>query len=111
MQTSDTSALLATTALSKVAHWLWIIICKAFWKLFVPPQAEAGHSQNNTLLLNSKQGHQALLLPATFNRAMCWVGFGSLGMPAEWAVSQSLDRPEGVFWGPWKAGKQLTGRS
>lgn len=58
MQTSDTSALLATTALSKAAHWLWVIICKAFWKLFVPPQAEAGQSQNDTLLLDSKQGHQ-----------------------------------------------------
>lgn len=59
MQTSDTSALLATTALSNVAHWLCIIICKAFWKRFVPPQAEVWRSQNDTLSRNSKQGHQA----------------------------------------------------
>lgn len=74
MQTSDTSALLATTALSNVAHWLCIIICKAFWKRFVPPQAEVGQSQNDTLSHNSKQGHQAPVLLATFNRAIRWAG-------------------------------------
>ncbi|KAL6039237.1 hypothetical protein STEG23_024130 [Scotinomys teguina] len=79
MQTSDTSALLATTALSKVAHWLWIIVCKAFWKPFVPPQAEARQSQNDTLLLNSEQGHQALycLLPST-GQCAGWVRGASI---------------------------------
>lgn len=111
MQTSDTSALLATTTLSNVAHWLCIIICKAFWKRFVPPQAEVGQSRNDTLSRNSEQGHQArYCLPPSTGQYAGQV-HGTCSLPAEWAVSQSLDRSRGVFWGPWKAGKQLTGRS
>lgn len=45
MQTSDTSALLATTASSEPSHWLTLIICEASWKLFVPPLAGAGQGQ------------------------------------------------------------------
>lgn len=113
MQTSDTSALLATTALSKAAHWLRIIICKAFWKLFVPPRAEAGQSQNDTLLLNSKQGHQALCcLPPSTGQYAGWVQGTHAICLLSGQLANTLTDPEEFPGAPGrKAGRQLTGRS
>lgn len=48
MQTSDTSALLATTASSEPSHWLTLIICEASWKRFVPPLAGAEQGQERS---------------------------------------------------------------
>lgn len=53
MQTSGTSALLATTASSDPSHWLTLIRCEASWKRFVPPWAEADRADKDAALLNS----------------------------------------------------------
>ena len=47
MQVSDTSALLATTASFEASHWFTLIRCKASWKRFAPPRAEAGRAEED----------------------------------------------------------------
>ena len=85
MQTSDTSALLATTASSEPSHWLLIIRCAASWKRFVPPRTEAGRSDNDAALLNSSDHAGAGPSCGPLSREMPAVG--------------AVQRGRGVAWG------------
>lgn len=67
MQTSGTSALLATAALSEPSHWLTLIICAASWKRFEPPRA-AGHS--HAAVLNARNQASTVEGRATFKRPL-----------------------------------------